>query len=134
MSWAFELYKEIGRPAVEVVRELLMENSVTATAQIVGTSHNTLKKWVLERSIPFTPRLPPKEFAPRQPRKADTRSRFIELDGRTQSISQWAKELGVTRCKISKRLAKGMTPRQALQPGSERHKFPVNNVKGKARG
>jgi len=134
MSWAFELYKEIGRPTVDVVRELLMENSLTATAQIIGISHNTLKKYVSERAIPFIPRLPPKEFAPRKPRKADSRSRFIELDGRTQSITQWAKEIGVSRCKISKRLAKGMTPRQALHPGSERHKFPANNIKGKARG
>lgn len=134
MSWAFELYKEIGRPTVEVVRELLMENSLTATAQIIGISHNTLKKYVCERSIPFTPRMAPKEAPPRKPKRPDSRSRLIELDGRTQSISQWAKELGVTRCKISKRIAKGMTPRQALQPGSERHKFPANNIKGKARG
>lgn len=134
MSWAFELYKEIGRPTVDVVRELLMENSLTATAQIIGISHNTLKKYVHERAIPFTPRLPPKEFAPRKPRKPDTRSRFIELDGRVQTISQWAKELGVTRCKISKRLDRGLSVREALQPGSERHKFPINNIKGKARG
>jgi len=134
MTWAFELYKEIGRPAVEVVRELLMENSLTATAQIIGISHNTLKKYVCERSIPFTPRLQPKEFAPRKPRKPDTRSRFIELDGKTQSITQWAKEIGVSRCKISKRLDRGMSVREALQPGSQRHKFPANNIKGKARG
>ena len=134
MTWAFELYKEIGRPAVEVVRELLMENSLAATAQIIGISHNTLKKYVCERSIPFTPRLPPKEFAPRATRKPDKRSRFIELDGKIMTISQWAKELGVSRCKISKLLDKGMSARQALQPGSERHKFPANNVKGKARG
>jgi transposase-like protein len=134
MTWAFELYKEIGRPAVEVVRELLMENSLTATAQIIGISHNTLKKYVSERAIPFTPRLPPKEVAPRKPRKPDTRSRFIELDGKTQSITQWAKELGISRCKISKRLDRGISVRQALQPGSERYKFPANNVKGRARG
>jgi plasmid maintenance system antidote protein VapI len=134
MTWAFELYKEIGRPAVEVVREMLLENSLTATAQIIGISHNTLKKYVSERSIPFTPRLPPKEFAPRQPRKPDTRSRFIELDGKSMTISQWAKELGVSRCKISKRLDKGMSARQALQPGSDRHKFPANNIRGKACG
>lgn len=134
MTWAFELYKEIGRPAVEVVRELLMENSLTATAQIIGISHNTLKKYVCERSIPFTPRLHPKEFAPRAPRKPDIRSRFIELDGKSQTITQWAKEIGVSRCKISKRLDRGMSVRDALQPGSERHKFPANNIKGKARG
>lgn len=134
MSWAFELYKEIGRPTVDVVRELLMENSLTATAQIIGISHNTLKKYVSERAIPFTPRLPPKEVAPRKQRRPDTRSRFLELDGRTQSITQWAKELGISRCKISKRLDRGMSVRQALQPGSERYKFPANNVKGRARG
>lgn len=134
MTWAFELYKEIGRPAVEVVRELLMENSLTATAQIIGISHNTLKKYVSERSIPFTPRLAPKELAPRKPKKPDARSRFIELDGKSQTITQWAKEIGVSRCKISKRLDRGMSVRDALQPGSERHKFPANNIKGKARG
>lgn len=133
MSWMLELYKEIGRPTVEVVRELLVENSVAATAQIIGISHNTLKRYVSERAIPFTPRLTPKEAAPRKPKRPDVRSRFIELDGKSQSITQWAKELGISRCKISKRLARGMTVRQALQPGSERYKFPPNNVKGKAR-
>jgi len=134
MSWAFELYKEIGRPAVEVVRELLMENSLTATAQIIGISHNTLKKYVNERAIPFTPRLAPKEAPPRAKKQPDARTRFIELDGRTQTITEWAKELGVTRCKISKRLDRGLSVREALQSGSERHKFPANNIKGKARG
>ena len=134
MSWAFELYKEIGRPTVDVVRELLIENSLTATAQIIGISHNTLKKYVAERAIPFTPRLAPKEAAPRKPKRHDPRSRLIELDGKKQTITQWAKDIGVSRCKISKRLAKGMTPRQALQPGSERYKFPANNIKGKPRG
>lgn len=134
MSWAFELYKEIGRPAVEVVRELLMENSISATAQIIGISHNTLKKYVRERAIPFIPKLMPKEMAPRKDRRADSRSRFLELDGKSQSITKWAKEIGVSRCKISKRLDRGMSVREALQPGSERYKFPANNIKGKARG
>lgn len=133
MSWTFELYKEMGRPTVDVVRELLMDHSLTATAQIIGISHNTLKQYVSERSIPFTPRLAPKEMPPRKPKKPDCRSRFIELDGKSQSITQWAKELGVSRCKISKRLDRGMSVREALQPGSERHKFPANNIKGKAR-
>lgn len=133
MSWTFELYKEIGRPTIEVVRELLLENSLTATAQIIGISHNTLKKYVSERAIPFTPRLPPKEMPPRKAKKPDARSRFIELDGKSQTITQWAKDLGVSRCKISKRLDRGMSARDALQPGSERYKFPANNVRGRAK-
>lgn len=134
MSWEFELYKEIGRPTVEVVRELLVDNSVSAVARIIGVHHRTIKNYAVARGIPFTFKLMPKEMAPRKPKRSDSRSRFIELDGRSQSITQWAKELGVTRCKISKRLDKGMSVRDALQPGSQRHKFPANNVKGKSRG
>lgn len=134
MTWMLELYKEIGRPTVDVVRELLMDNSMAATAQIIGISHNTLKKYVSERSIPFTPRLAPKESPPRAKKRPDARTRFIELDGKVQTITEWAKELGVTRCKISKRLDRGLSVREALEPGSERYKFPANNVKGKARG
>jgi len=134
MSWEFELYKEIGRPTVEVVRELLADNSVSAAARIIGIHHRTLKNYAVTRGIPFTFKLMPKENPPRKPKRPDLRSRFIELDGKSQSITQWAKELGVTRCKISKRLDRGMSVREALQPGSERYKFPANNVKGKARG
>lgn len=134
MSWEFDLYKEIGRPTVEVVRELLLEHSVTAASQIIGIHHRTLKNYAVTRGIAFTFKLMSKEKGPRKPKKPDVRSRFIELDGRVQTISEWAKELGVSRCKISKRLARGMSVRDALQPGIQRHKFPANNVKGKARG
>lgn len=134
MSWTFELYKEMGRPTVDVVRELLMDHSLTATAQIIGISHNTLKKYVLERSIPFVPRRVPAEPPKRKPKKPDVRSRFIEFEGKTQTITEWAKELEISRCKISKRLARGMSVRDALQPGSQRYVFPPNNIKGKARG
>ncbi len=134
MSWEFELYKEIGRPTVEVIRELLVDNSVSAVARIVGVHHRTIKNYAVARGIPFTFKLMPKEMAPRAKKRPDTRTRFIELDGKKQTITEWAKELGVTRCKISKRLDRGLSVREALQPGSTRHKFPANNVKGKARG
>lgn len=134
MSWEFELYKEIGRPTVEVIRELLVDNSVSAVARIVGVHHRTIKNYAVARGIPFTFKLMPKEMAPRAKKRPDARTRFIEMDGRQQTITEWAKELGVTRCKISKRLDRGMSVREALEPGSERYKFPANNVKGKARG
>lgn len=133
MSWEFELYKEIGRPTVEVVRELLVENSVSAVAKIIGVHHRTIKNYAVARGIPFTFKLMPKEMPPRRERRPDARSRFIELDGKSQTITQWAKDLGVSRCKISKRLDRGMSVREALQPGSERYKFPANNVRGRAK-
>lgn len=40
--------------------------------------------------------------------------RIIEVDGKRMNESEWAKELGVSKCAIANRIFKGMTPEQAV--------------------
>jgi hypothetical protein len=39
---------------------------------------------------------------------------IIEVDGRKQTLTEWARELGVGQPTLSSRIARGMTPEQAV--------------------
>jgi hypothetical protein len=90
-----ELYKEMGRPTVEVVQELLMEYSVSASAGIIGISPHTLKKYAVERGIEFAKNRQPVERKPYKAKRECVQSRILELGGRRESLAVWARELGV---------------------------------------
>lgn len=47
-------------------------------------------------------------------------NRFIEMDGRSQTLQQWCAEYGTDHSKVRYRLSRGMELRDALQPGDLR--------------
>jgi lambda repressor-like predicted transcriptional regulator len=49
------------------------------------------------------------------PRKPVTGTRMLEVDGRTQSMSAWAREAGLSRATLSARLEKGWGEREAVR-------------------
>lgn len=52
-------------------------------------------------------------------------NRRIRCNGQNLTITQWAKELGVTYCAITYRLAQGLTEEQAILIPFERHTKPL---------
>lgn len=44
----------------------------------------------------------------------------LEMDGRTQTLTAWCREFGIDRTKVRYRLSRGMTLKEALQPGDLR--------------
>lgn len=51
---------------------------------------------------------------PKQQRRNSRRIISVEIDGRTQCLKDWAIELGKKYCTVKLRIAKGMSPKDAL--------------------
>lgn len=47
-------------------------------------------------------------------------SKFLTLDGKTQSVPEWARALGLRLRTLRERLRRGLSPQQALKPGDLR--------------
>lgn len=125
MTWMLDLYKEIGRPTIDVVRELLEQNSMKVSAEIVGVSQATLKKYAIEKGIPWTPRRQCPEGYPRHIGKEYKNSHMIEHDGRRMSLADWSRECGVHHKTILDRFKKGWTVEAALTTPPRRNTLRV---------
>lgn len=125
MTWMLDLYKELGRPTIEVVRELLELNSMQVSAEIVGVSPATLKKYALEKGIPWTPYRQCPEGYPRHIGKEYKNSHMIEHDGRRMSLADWSREFGVHHKTILDRFKKGWTVEAALTTPPRRNTLRV---------
>ncbi len=134
MNWMLELYKEMGRPAQEVVQELLNENSMQASAEIIGISPHTLKKYAIEKQITWVRNRSPVERKPYKPKRQCVRSRMLELNGRTEPLQYWAKQLGVVHSVIIKRLENGWSMEDALTKPPCPNRFKKGNNGGFANG
>lgn len=134
MTWMLELYKEMGRPTVEVVQELLNENSMQASAGIIGISPHTLKKYALEKSLTWVRNRNPVERKIYKSKRQCIRSRILELDGKREPLEYWAKNLGVGHSVIIKRLANGWSTKDALTKPPCPNRFQKGNNGGFSRG
>lgn len=72
--------------------------------------------WTTRQALGFDP-APIREAKPYGPRDADkiTYTNMQTYKGRTQSLTQWAREVGMSHATLSKRLSSGMTIDQALE-------------------
>lgn len=125
MTWMLDLYKEMGRPTVEVVQELLQENSMQVSASIIGISAHTLKKYAIEKGLTWTHYRQCPNRSPRPVGIKYKNSHIIECLGKSMSLADWSRQLGVHHKTILDRLKKGWTVEAALTTPPRRNTLRV---------
>lgn len=125
MTWMLDLYKEMGRPTIEVVQELLDQHSMQVSASIVGVSPATLKKFALEKGLKWVKHRQCPDRLPRPIGIEYKNSRMIEHDGRRMSLADWSRECGVHHKTILDRFKKGWTVEAALTTPPRRNTLRV---------
>jgi len=122
MAWMLELYKEIGRPTVEVVQELLNEHSMGVSAQIIGISPHTLKKYAVDKGLTWT-HYRQAERKPRDNGIEHKNSRILEHDGKRMWLRAWARYTGIPHTTILTRLKRGWSVSDALSTQPAQNTF-----------
>lgn len=113
-TWLADLSAEIGRPANDVIRELLETYSTQGAANILNVSHHTLRRHCERVGIELQRY---KQSPDRKPHKVGTisaRSRIIEAKGEALSVSEWARRTGIARGTIRMRLELGWNGERAI--------------------
>lgn len=123
MTWMLQLYKEIGRPAAEVVQELLNEHSMAISAQIIGISAHTLKKYAAEKGMTWVHYRQSKERMQRQSEAVYKNHRVLEHDGRRMWLRAWARHTGIPHTTILTRLKRGWSVSDALSIPPKKNTF-----------
>lgn len=128
MTWMLDLYREIGRPTVVVVQELLNEHSISVSSKIIGISPHTLKKYAVEKGLSWSHYRQSGERAPRQEGVEHKNSRMLEHDGKRMWLRAWARHTGIPHTTILTRLKRGWSVSDALStmPSQNRFKVGVN--------
>ncbi len=125
MSWMLDLYKEVGRPTVEVVQELLNENSIQVSASIIGIAPQTLKKYAIEKGLTWQHYRQCPNRAPRPVGIRYKNSHMIECLGKSMSLADWSRQLGVHHKTILDRIKKGWKLEDALTTPPRRNTLRV---------
>ena len=122
MTWMLELYKEIGRPTIEVVQELLNEHSMAVSSRIIGISPHTLKKYAVEKGLAWA-HYRQSERLPRSNDIEHKNSRMLEHDGKRMWLRAWSRYTGIPHTTILTRLKRGWSVSDALSTQPCPHRF-----------
>lgn len=113
-DWLKDFSEEMGRPANEVIAELLSEYSMEASAGIVGVSAHTLKAHCIRAGITWTPNKQPPDRKQYERDRNDNRSRMLTLNGKTLHLAEWSRRTGISSRTIHDRLKRGWSDHDAL--------------------
>lgn len=132
MTWMLDLYKEIGRPAKEVVQELLNEHSMSVASRIVGVSAHTLKKYAVQNGLKWTAY---KQDPHRKPRPANIEYKnikMLEYDGMRKTLREWGRYLGMHHTTLLARFDRGWSIEKTLStPKMEARVNPLRTITGR---
>lgn len=132
MTWMLDLYKEMGRPAKEVVQELLSEHSMAVSARIVGVSAHTLKKYAVQNGLTWTHYKQDPERKPRPVNIEYKTIKMLEHDGMRKTMREWGRYLGIHHTTIKQRLDRGWPLDKALSlEAQERNPNPERLLSGR---
>jgi hypothetical protein len=103
-NWLANLAREMHRPANDVIRELLATYSTQGAADILNVSHHTLRRHCERVGIPL------QRYKHSPGRKKvesvaiNARSRLLEVDGVSLTVSEWSRRAGVPESTIRMRV------------------------------
>lgn len=84
-------------------------HTLTEWADIIGTPRSTLRRWIEEKGMSVA------EALETQPREIKHKSYyFLTLDGRTQPLNDWARELNIRPITLRRRIKAGWSDEDVL--------------------
>ena len=118
MGGAFQIYLRNYSQHIAVLEKIMsIANPTTIT---LGRKTRTIRQWADELHIStdiirarLKAGLPPEEILSRKARWGRRSKIFITHNGKTQSISEWSKELGLCDKTIRDRLRLGLSPKKS---------------------
>lgn len=119
-TWLSDLATEMQQPANEVIRELLTTYSTQGAANIVGVSHHTLRRHCERAGIPLQRYKQSPDRKKVESVAINRRSRVLEVNGVSLTVSEWSRRSGIARGTIRMRLELGWSGERAVseRPGT----------------